>query len=252
MSEHDTLGRPDIKAEADAAFAIASSGGLVLFGTDIGYGFLTSSLDTLRRLHEVKQRPLTKRTGIACAVEDLFEMDVLDSRAREMISMLVDDFDLPIGVVAPFNPDHPYIRNLSPELLEVTAYKGTMSTVVNHGDFAGRVSVLARENGYVPLFGSSANMSGTGQKFTLDEVQPQLRDIADLVLDHGLCKYSSYRRASTMIDFATMEVNRIGTCYDVIASLLSRFFGVELPPDPGYDALPLGHLKAPLEALDHH
>ena len=46
-----------------------------------------------------------------------------------------------------------------------------------------------------------------------------------------------------MIDFRTMEVVRIGSCYEVITEILQRQFGVELPPDPGLDALPSGHLR---------
>jgi hypothetical protein len=56
-------------------------------------------------------------------------------------------------------------------------------------------------------------------------------------------KYHRYRRSSTMIDFRTMEVVRIGACYELIAEVLGRWFGVELPPDPGLDALPSGHLR---------
>ena len=40
-----------------------------------------------------------------------------------------------------------------------------------------------------------------------------------------------------------MEVVRIGSCYEVIADVLARHFGVELPPDPGLEALPSGHLR---------
>ncbi|WP_216833907.1 hypothetical protein [Falsiroseomonas tokyonensis] len=42
-------------------------------------------------------------------------------------------------------------------------------------------------------------------------------------------------------DFRSMEVVRIGSCYEVIADVLQRNFGVELPADPGLEALPSGH-----------
>jgi hypothetical protein len=40
-----------------------------------------------------------------------------------------------------------------------------------------------------------------------------------------------------------MEVVRIGACYELISGVLKRWFDVELPPDPGVDALPSGHLN---------
>jgi tRNA A37 threonylcarbamoyladenosine synthetase subunit TsaC/SUA5/YrdC len=95
-----------------------------------------------------------------------------------------------------------------------------------------------------PLFGSSANLTGTGTKFRAEDVQAPIRDCADLVIDYGLRKYHPYRRSSTMIDFTTLEVVRIGACYELIQDVLRRHFSVELPPDPGLEALPSGHTRA--------
>ena len=94
-----------------------------------------------------------------------------------------------------------------------------------------------------PLFGSSANLTGTGTRFRAVDIQPEIRGAAAVVIDYGLQKFHRYRRSSTMIDFRTMEVIRIGSCYELIAEVLQRHFGVELPADPGLDALPSGHLR---------
>ena len=54
-----------------------------------------------------------------------------------------------------------------------------------------------------------------------------------------------------MIDFSkpTLEVTRIGVGYDVIRDHIQRFWGIELPSDPGLASLPSGHLKAPPPSL---
>jgi hypothetical protein len=56
-----------------------------------------------------------------------------------------------------------------------------------------------------------------------------------------------------MIDFskATLEVVRIGACYEVIKDVLKRFWNMELPDDPGKEMLPFGNLKQlpPSESL---
>ena len=58
-----------------------------------------------------------------------------------------------------------------------------------------------------------------------------------------------------MIDFSkpTLEVVRIGVGYEVIKDHIKRFWGIELPSDPGKALLPSGHLKdlPPLRALEH-
>lgn len=52
-----------------------------------------------------------------------------------------------------------------------------------------------------------------------------------------------YQRSSTQINFETMEVARIGTCYELISGVLKRHFGWELPADPGREINPSGHLQ---------
>jgi tRNA A37 threonylcarbamoyladenosine synthetase subunit TsaC/SUA5/YrdC len=113
---------------------------------------------------------------------------------------------------------------------------------MNVGALEAEMARLALAEGQ-PLFGSSANLTGTGTKFRAEDVQPEIRGCADVVIDYGLQKYHRYRRSSTMIDFTTMEVVRIGSCYELIQDVLRRHFNVELPPDPGLEALPSGHVR---------
>ena len=40
-----------------------------------------------------------------------------------------------------------------------------------------------------PTFGSSANISLTGSKFNVGDIEPELIEIADVVIDHGTSKY---------------------------------------------------------------
>ncbi len=244
------FGAPDIEADARRAHDVLDGGGIVLFASDIGYGFLTSSVEKLRLLMTAKQRPLTKRNGILTDHATQSSLHVLDERARAAIAMLANDFRLPIGVVAPFDPAHPLMVNMSSEMRQRCTYHGTIATFLNNGRFSKILARLNRERGYVPVLGSSANLSGTGNQYRVEDVPPMLRDLADLTIDYGPAKYAISRRGATAIDFSTMEVIRIGACYDVIADLLRCRFDVDMPVDPGYDALPLGHIKAPLEPLE--
>jgi hypothetical protein len=95
----------------------------------------------------------------------------------------------------------------------------------------------------MPLLGSSANLTGTGAKFRVEDIQQPIIDAVDLVVDYGLRKYHHYRRSSTLIDFSKMEVVRIGACYELISDIFANQFGITLPADPGRDVLPSGHLR---------
>ena len=114
--------------------------------------------------------------------------------------------------------------------------------LLNAGPFHKALTRLSREE-VVPLFGSSANLTGTGTRFSVEEIPDELKQIADITIDYGLRRYHVYKRAGTLINFDTMEVVRIGACYELISGVLKRWFDVELPPDPGVDALPSGRLN---------
>ena len=132
-------------------------------------------------------------------------------------------------------------RAFDADAMKASTAEGTVGMLINAGPFHKELTRLSREE-VVPLLGSSANLSGTGTRFRVEDIQDELRRIADITIDYGLRRYHVYRRAGTLINFSTMEVVRIGACYELISGVLKRWFGVELPPDPGVDALPSGHI----------
>jgi hypothetical protein len=58
------------------------------------------------------------------------------------------------------------------------------------------------------------------------------RDIADVVIDHGLMKYHPWQASSTLLNCETLEVVRFGSCYENIADILKRHFKIQLPKAP--------------------
>jgi len=84
----------------------------------------------------------------------------------------------------------------------------------------------------VHLFGSSANRSLNGTKFKVEDIEPEIRAIADVVIDHGLQKFHRYRASSTLLNVETMQVLRVGSCYEDICYIIERHFGVTLPKAP--------------------
>ncbi len=235
-------GRLDIAGDARRVIDVVKAGGIALLPNDTGYAMCGASMDPLKKIYDTKQRGGHKRNAMAADLETQRDLHTLSARAQQMVEAIVIDHDLPLGVIGSFRPDHPLLRKLGDEAVRSSTAIGTIATLLNAGPLHAAVCKLSREE-VVPLFGSSANLTGTGTKFRVEDVQPEMHAIADIIIDYGLRRYHTYRRAGTLINFDTMEVIRIGACYELIAGVLKRWFDVDLPADPGIDALPSGHLN---------
>ncbi|MFZ2307613.1 MAG: Sua5/YciO/YrdC/YwlC family protein [Rhodoferax sp.] len=232
----------DIAGDARRTIDVIKRGGIALVAQHTGYAMTGSSMDPLRKIYDTKRRGSHKRNAMAADLETQRELMTLGKREQQMVEAIVVDYDLPLGVIGTFRSDHPLLVKLGDSALRASSAGGTISNLLNAGPLHKELTRLSREE-VVPLFGSSANLSGSGSKFTVEEIQPELRAIADITIDYGLCRYHTYGRSGTLINFATMEVIRFGACYDLIADVLKRWFRVELPRDPGMDALPSGHVN---------
>lgn len=236
------IARLDTNGDARRTVDAVRAGGVAIIPMDVGYAGIGGGQDALMRFFRAKGRGAHKRNAMLGNLALHDDLQRLDARRRSMVRALVEDHNLPVSVVSEFRADHPLLRALGEEALAASTDGGTLAMLLNVGQFEETVTRLAAAEGQ-PLFGSSANLTGTGTRFRAEDIQPEIRACAEVVIDHGLQKFHRYRRSSTMIDFRTMEVVRIGACYEVIADVLKRRFDVDLPADPGLEALPSGHLR---------
>ncbi len=234
--------RIDIAGDARRMFDVLQGGGIAIWPNDTGYGLVGGTAEAARRIFETKRRGSHKRNALICDMVSEREIHRLDSRAREIVDAITCDYDLPLGAIAPFDADHPIMRKVDPVLMGASTANGTIGMLLNAGPFYDELCGLIREHTQ-PVFGSSANLTGTGTKFRVEDIQPELRAIADITIDYGLRKYHTYKRSATIIDFTHgVEILRIGTCYELIADVLKRDFGIDAPADPGREESPSGHL----------
>lgn len=236
------MSRYDIPRDAQRIFEVVTAGGAVIMPGDIGYGAMASSSEALRRLFQAKQRAPHKRHAMAGNYELHREVHQLGRREQDMIDAVVLDAGLPLTVAAPYDASHPVVTAIESETLKASTVGDTLAMLINGGLLQDSVVRIAQGHG-VPLLGSSANLTGTGTKFRVEDIQQPIVDAVDLVINYGLRKYHHYRRSSTLIDFSTMEVVRIGSCYELISDIFANQFGITLPTDPGREALPSGHLR---------
>jgi tRNA A37 threonylcarbamoyladenosine synthetase subunit TsaC/SUA5/YrdC len=105
---------------------------------------------------------------------------------------------------------------------------GTIAMAIGGGPLLSEICRLSYEAGQL-LVGTSANVSGSGQKFRVEDIEDEIKEAADTIVDYGLEKYHIYGKASIIMDFENMKVLRMGSCYELFRERMNKFWGVQLP-----------------------
>ncbi|PLN79957.1 DHBP synthase RibB-like alpha/beta domain-containing protein [Aspergillus taichungensis] len=206
MSQCKTV---NISRDAQRVFDVLRNGGLAIIPANVGYGLVACDAEALDRLVTVKRRKPHKKHAMIGSYVLQEAIHVLPPERQAMVRLLTVDLDLPLGVVAPFRSEQPLVCKLGIATLSQSTVEETLSMLVNGGRLQEELSRLTTAAG-LPLMGSSANISGTGTKLAVDEIEADVQAAADIVIDYGRQRYGHPRASSTMIDFASMRVVRFG------------------------------------------
>jgi hypothetical protein len=152
----------------------------------------------------------------------------MDEHKKAIVRAVTVKHDLPLSVIAPFRREHPFLRNLDPFVLNNANKDGTLNLLLNAGRLRTRISCISYE-AMTPLVGSSANISLTGSKYRVEDIEPEMIAAADIVIDYGLSRYHNpLGRSSTMLDFRDLSVVREGVCFERIRDVIRDEFDIEL------------------------
>jgi L-threonylcarbamoyladenylate synthase len=153
------------------ALAVLNQGGLIAFPTDTVYGVaaLTSDVEAIQKLFEVKRRETGK--AIAILIGNLDQLQLVTSSFNPSANRLAERFwPGPLTLVVSRHPSLPDI--LSP-----------LPTIgVRIPDHAVAIELL---NITGPLATTSANISGAANSNNAEEVMANLGGSIDLILDGG-------------------------------------------------------------------
>lgn len=221
----------DYKADATRVYETLLVGGIGIIPTDVGYVILGVAREAIWKIFEVKRRKPDKLNAMCGCLEMHRDLHLLDDGGRAVVSAIVGDANLPMGTVAPGRLNHPALASLDRDVLDQTTDEGTIAMLLNAGPLLDELARLAFADNRL-VIGSSANVSLQGVKFLADDIEPEIRDAADIVIDYGLSRWNRYGKSSTMIEVSRTRVVRYGSCFDLIDDLLKRRFGISLPPDP--------------------
>ena len=231
---------PDAQRDALQVFDVLKNGGVAIVPTEVGYGLMACSEEAIEKAFASKQRAPNKSQSMYGNVKIQREIHILENDKYEMIRSISEDFDLPNIVVAPFRPDHPIMKKVGPSILAKSSREGTIGMYIGGGALVREVVRLTSEADML-ILGSSANLSGRGQKFRVEDIEDEVKDAADIVVNYGIQRYHIYgNRSSIMFDWGNMKVLRIGNGYELFREKMFIFFGVELPDDPEIKVPPEG------------
>lgn len=221
----------DFEVDAERALSVTAAGGIAILPNDVGYSLIGATPTALAKIFRTKRRAPTKLNAML-GNDDLHrELHKVSSKGRAIYEAICLDYDLPLGLIAPCHADHPLLRALDPDTYARSTRDDTLLMLVNSGHFHAAITRLSCQK-RILLFGSSANLSLQGTKFRVEDIEPEIREIADLVVDYGLMKYHPWRASSTLLDVEACVVHRFGVAYENIADILKRHFRIELPPRP--------------------
>ena len=216
-----------IQHDAVKAFDVILNGGIGILPMDIGYSLIGGSSDALIRIFNAKGRAIGKLNALVGDLTLADELLNLTPQSRELLHLLTVTYDLPLGAIAPCNMSHPLLKTLDERTREMSVKDETIVLLVNAGPLHAAISRLSYEAKHL-LIGSSANLSNTGTKFRVTDIEPEILNIADIIVDHGLRKYHLYQKSSTLLNLNTFDVVRYGACFDIIADVVKRHYGVSL------------------------
>ena len=221
----------DYVRDARRVYETLVAGGIGIVPTDVGYVILGIAGEAIWKIFEVKRRKPEKLNAMCGCLEMHRDLHVLDDERRAIVSAIIGDANLPMGTVAPGRLDHPALASLDRDVLDQTTDEGTVAMLLNAGPLLDTLARIAFADNRL-VIGSSANISLRGVKFRAGDIEPEIREAADIVIDYGLARWNRYGKSSTMIDVGRMRVVRYGSCFDLIDDLLRRRFDISLPPDP--------------------
>ena len=221
----------NVEADALRAMDAMQAGGIAILPNDVGYSLIAAHASALQKIFATKRRAPHKLNAMLGNQQLHEALHVVSSRGREIVDAITRDYDLPLGLIAPCRSDHPLLMGLDPDIFQRSTRDDTLLMLLNSGTFHREITRLSWERKTL-LFGSSANLSLQGTKFRVEDMEPEVLAIADVVIDYGLMKYHRWQASSTLLHCETLEVVRYGSCFENIADILQRHFSITLPPPP--------------------
>jgi tRNA A37 threonylcarbamoyladenosine synthetase subunit TsaC/SUA5/YrdC len=224
----DPVAPEQLQADVARLFDAMAKGGIGIVPLDVAYAVVATMPDGIRGIFEAKRRSYDKPSGMFGNWRLSRDIHVMDERRHDMVREIIEQERIPFSVVAPFRADHPLFAAVDPFVMRNSSKGGTLDMLLNAGQFHDAIAEGSAARG-TAVFGSSANVSLTGSKYRYDDIDAPIRDAAAIHFDYGQSKYAHKDGlSSTIVDFTTFAVIRVGHCFEQLKNAFATRFGVTL------------------------
>ena len=204
---------------AEITVDVIRDGGLALVPFDVAYAFLAGSREPLEKIYRLKLRPPQKACPILVSWEQFQQLADATPEELKRVENLVRA-ELPVGVLTKALWDSEIARSIPENCREFLVSEDRVGLFMNMGGMSDDLLSVATQKG-LRLFGSSANLSGMGNSFSIEDVPDEIVDKMDIVCETGACKYTNPDRLpSSIIDINTGKLVRRGILHKEIERLL--------------------------------
>jgi tRNA A37 threonylcarbamoyladenosine synthetase subunit TsaC/SUA5/YrdC len=211
-------------ADARRLYTLLADGGLALARTNTGYGLVAMRSDAVRRIYALKGRSAEKpcvTVGTMAILDDV--ATGIEPATRGWLSDAVARW--PMAVIARTNRRSALLSSFEPFVASQCTKADTIATFFGVGELIARTATIAYEHGQL-IVGSSANLAGTGNNYTLDAVPDVIRNAVDLELDYGVAPFTTDRKlASTILDLTKGTFQREGVAFAEVEASWHDFLG---------------------------
>ena len=220
-------GFKDQDMKARRVFETLRGGGIAILPVYAGYGIFGATDDALDRIYAAKRRGPDKMYTLVGTVALHREVHVVDRKVAKLVDRVTGDLDLALGIVADLRSGHPHVDRISPRAMAHSTRDRRMNMILNSGVLMDRLAEMSIDEA-LPVFGTSANVSGLGLKGRVEDIEEPVRRATDLVIDEGPLPGFS----STIVDLARRTTIRFGHRYQDVRAIAASEFALDLPELP--------------------
>jgi tRNA A37 threonylcarbamoyladenosine synthetase subunit TsaC/SUA5/YrdC len=224
----DPVAPEELQGDVARLFGAMAEGGIGIVPLDVAYAVVATMPDGIRRIFDAKRRSYDKPSGMFGNWRLSRDIHLMDEQRHAMVREIIEQERIPFSVVAPYRADHPLFAAVDPFVMRNSSKSGTLDMLLNAGQFHDAIAEGSAARG-IAVFGSSANLSLTGSKYRYRDIDAPIRDAAAIHFDYGQSKYAHKDGlSSTIIDFTTFSVIRVGHCFDRLKGAFATRFGITL------------------------
>ena len=226
-----------IDTDARRMYTLLADGGLALARTNTGYGLVAMRSDAVRRIYALKGRSAQKPCVTVGTMEILDDVAAgVEREVRGWLSRAVARW--PMAVIARMNRHSALLSSWEPFVASQCTKEDTIATFFGVGDLIARTATIAYGHGQL-IVGSSANLAGTGNNYTLDAVPDSIRNAVDLEFDYGVAPFTTDRKlASTILDLTKGTFQREGCAFAEVEASWREFLAQDHKAAPRSSIVP--------------